>query len=32
MEQACKENPGANSIACPDGVNNFVQIRLGGEV
>ena len=27
----CKENPRANSISCPDDVNNFVQTRLGGE-
>lgn len=27
-DQTCKENPHANSIACPVDVNNFVQTRL----
>ena len=31
-QQTCKEHPSANSIACPDDVNNFVQTRLGGEL
>ena len=31
MQQTCKGNPHANSIACPNDVNDFVQTRLGGE-